>query len=136
MTTLDYTALIDAAREARERAYAPYSRFAVGAAVLTKSGQLFLGCNIENAAFPATVCAERTALFSAYAAGEREVLALAVVADTEGPVSPCGTCRQVIFELAPHSTVILANMHDAQVITAPHQLLPGGFTADSLPDQC
>ncbi|MDZ4721012.1 MAG: cytidine deaminase [Roseiflexaceae bacterium] len=130
---LNHKALIEAARAARELAYIPYSRFAVGAAVLTASGRVFPGCNIENAAYPATVCAERTALFSAYAAGEREIIALAVVADTSGPVSPCGTCRQVIHELAPHAVVILANMGDAQRVTSPQTLLPDGFDARELP---
>jgi cytidine deaminase len=129
----DYAALVAAAREARQRAYCPYSRFAVGAAVLTASGRIFPGCNIENAAYPACVCAERVALLSAYAAGEREILALAVAADTAGPASPCGTCRQVIFELAPRCTVVLANLADALLLTSPEALLPGGFTAESLP---
>jgi len=133
MATPDYSALIAAARSARDRAYAPYSRFAVGAAVLAGSGKLFLGCNIENAAFPVTVCAERVALFAAWAAGEREITALAVVAETVGPVSPCGSCRQVIFELAPHAVIVLANMGDAVQVTTPQALLPGGFTPDSLP---
>jgi cytidine deaminase len=129
----NHKALIDAARAARELAYIPYSRFAVGAAVLTASGRVFPGCNIENAAYPATVCAERTALFNAYAAGEREILAIAVVADTSGPVSPCGTCRQVIHELAPQATVLLANMGAALRITSPQALLPDGFDARELP---
>lgn len=132
-TTLDYAALVAAARVARERAYAPYSRFAVGAAALSTTGRVFHGCNIENAAYPATACAERVALWSAYAAGERDIAAIAVVADTEGPVSPCGTCRQVIFELAPRCVVVLGNMGAALRLMAPGQLLPGGFTADSLP---
>lgn len=133
MMTHDYTALIQAARTARERAYAPYSRFAVGAAALTSSGAVFLGCNIENAAFPVTCCAERVALFAAFAANQREIVALAVTADTPGPVSPCGSCRQVIFELAPNATIILTNLNDAQAITTPAALLPGGFTPDNLP---
>ena len=133
MTTLDYQALAAAARQARTRAYTPYSRFAVGAAALTRSGRLLLGCNIENAAYPVTICAERVALFTAWAEGERDIIALAVAADTEGPVSPCGSCRQVIFELAPHATIILANMGDAMHITTPEALLPGGFTPDNLP---
>lgn len=132
-TQPDYAALVAAAREARQRAYCPYSRFAVGAAALTASGRIFPGCNIENAAYPACVCAERVALLSAYAAGEREIVALAVAADTEGPVSPCGTCRQVIFELAPSCTVVLANLADALLLNSPEALLPGGFTAESLP---
>jgi cytidine deaminase len=132
-TQPDIPALVTAAGAARERAYAPYSRFAVGAAVLTSSGRVFPGCNIENAAYPSCLCAERIALTSAYAAGEREIVALAVVADTSGPVSPCGTCRQVIHELAPRCIVVLANMHGQTLQTTPQALLPGGFTAESLP---
>jgi cytidine deaminase len=128
-----HVTLIEQARLARERAYCPYSRFAVGAAVLTASGRIFYGCNIENAAYPSTVCAERTAVFSAYAAGEREIVALAVVADTSGPVSPCGTCRQVIHELAPRATIILANLGDAVLLTTPQELLPMGFEPSELP---
>jgi cytidine deaminase len=129
----DQAALVQAARAARERAYAPYSRFAVGAAVLTADGSLFYGCNVENAAYPATICAERVALTGAYAAGQREIVALAVVADTSGPVSPCGTCRQVIHELAPRATVVLANMAGALHTTTPAALLPDGFDAAELP---
>jgi cytidine deaminase len=132
-TQPDLQALLVAARAARERAYIPYSRFAVGAAVLTASGQVFPGCKIENAAYSVCLCAERVALTSAYAAGAREIVALAVVADTPGPVSPCGACRQVLFELAPQCAVLLANMSGATFETTPAQLLPGGFTADSLP---
>lgn len=131
----DVAALVAAAVAARERAYAPYSRFAVGAAVLTASGRVFPGCNVENAAYGATCCAERTALFSAYAAGERRITAVAVVADTAGPVSPCGTCRQVLAELAPGATVILANTAGAMHHTAPEELLPGAFTPAELPPQ-
>ena len=128
----DYAGLVAAARAARERAYAPYSRFAVGAAALTASGQIFPGCNLENAAYPASICAERVALFNAYASGEREIVALAIIADTASPVSPCGTCRQVLLELAPRCTVVLANMHGETQITTPGDLLPGGFTAEVL----
>ena len=129
----DLDALLQAARQARERAYAPYSRFAVGAAALTASGRVFPGCNIENAAYPSTICAERVALTSAYAAGERDVVALAVVADTSVPVSPCGTCRQVIHELAPNATVVLANMGAALQVVTPRELLPFGFDSSELP---
>ncbi len=130
----EYPALVMAARAAREQAYAPYSRFAVGAAALTASGRIFPGCNVENAAYPACLCAERVALVNAYAAGEHEIVALAVVADTPGPVSPCGTCRQVILELAPRCVITLANMRGDTLQTTPDALLPGGFTAESLPD--
>ena len=133
-TQPEYPALVMAARAARERAYAPYSRFAVGAAALTASGRIFPGCNVENAAYPACLCAERVALVSAYAAGEHEIVALAVVADTPGPASPCGTCRQVILELAPRCVITLANMRGDTFQTTPDGLLPGGFTAESLPE--
>jgi len=132
MTTPDYASLVAAATQARLRAYAPYSHFAVGAVALSSSGLLFPGCNIENAAYPATTCADRIALFNAYAAGERDIVALAIVADTLGPVSPCGTCRQVIFELAPHAVVILANLRGQQRITTPLELLPDGFSSSRL----
>jgi cytidine deaminase len=121
------------AATARERAYCPYSGFAVGAAVLTASGRVFPGCNVENAAYPSTICAERAALLGAYAAGEREIVALAVIADTAGPVSPCGTCRQVIHELAPGCAVTLANTRGDIRLTTPQELLPGGFTPEDLP---
>ena len=124
----DYSTLVTAALDARKRAYAPYSHFAVGAAVLTASGTVYPGCNIENAAYPATVCAERVALWSAYAAGEREIVAVAVVTATEGPASPCGTCRQVIAELAPTCVVILTNLHGNTIEMRPDQLLPHGFS--------
>jgi len=100
---------------------------------LTASGRAFPGCNVENAAYPATICAERAALLGAYAAGEREIVALAVIADTVGPVSPCGTCRQVIQELAPRCTVVLTNTRGDLQVTTPQELLPGGFTGEDLP---
>lgn len=125
--TTELMELLAAAAAARERAYCPYSTFAVGAAVRTASGALFYGCNIENAAYPSTICAERVALFSAYASGEREITALAVIADTPEPVSPCGGCRQVIFELAPRAVVLLANLRGAWRITSVEELLPDGF---------
>src|SRR5689334_9346105 len=96
---MDNLHLIEEAKKSRLQAYAPYSRFQVGAVLAGKSGWLYPGFNIENAAYSMCNCAERTALFSAFAQGEREFTALAVVADTEGPVSPCGACRQVISEL-------------------------------------
>jgi cytidine deaminase len=134
-TPADYSALIAQAIAARERAYCPYSGFAVGAAVLTASERIFPGCNVENAAYPATVCAERTALLSAYAAGEREITAIAVVADTPRPVSPCGTCRQVLHELAPRCAVVLANLRGDILLATPQGLLPSGFTSEDLPEK-
>lgn len=123
----DYAALATAAINARALAYAPYSRFQVGAVVLTTTGRLFLGGNIENAAYPMTICAERVALFSAYAAGEREIVALAVATDTADVASPCGACRQVIFELAPRARLLLVNLAGAQRFTSAAELLPHGF---------
>lgn len=133
---VDYTALLAAAMIARERAYAPYSQFAVGAALLTTDGQIFYGCNIENAAYPVTLCAERAAFAAAWSAGQRQVVALAVVADTVVPVSPCGMCRQFMFELAPELPVLLANCTGKQHHTTPRTLLPGGFApSDVLPNK-
>ncbi len=127
MTQPDYAALAEAAIAARERSYAPYSHFHVGAAVLTAAGNIFLGGNIENAAYPMTICAERVAIFSAYAAGEREIVALAVVTPTDDAASPCGACRQVILELAPRSIIILLNLSGARRRVTPQDLLPFGF---------
>jgi cytidine deaminase len=132
MTQPDYAALAQAAIAARDLAYAPYSRFAVGAAVLTAAGRVFLGGNIENAAYPMTICAERVALFSAYAAGERTIVALAVATPTDDVASPCGACRQVIFELAPQCGILLLNLHGNQRLTTPGELLPHGFGSAQL----
>ena len=119
--------LVTAALVARERAYAPYSGYAVGAALLTARGAVFAGCNIENAAYGPSICAERVALGSAYAAGDRRIAALAVVTPTDGPASPCGICRQVIAELAPDAVVVLANLRGERRVTTPQELLPFGF---------
>ncbi len=125
--------LIKEAKIAREKAYVPYSKFQVGAALLTTDGKIYHGCNVENAAFSMTNCAERTAFFSAYAHGDRQFEMLAVVADTDGPVSPCGACRQVISELCPKDMkVILTNLNgDTQELTVA-ELLPGAFSPEDL----
>ena len=119
--------LLNAALSARERAYAPYSKFLVGAAVLAKSGKIYTGCNIENASYGLTVCAERNALFSAVGAGEREFIALCVVGDTEAPISPCGACRQVMTEFKV-PRIILANLKDDVKECTLEELLPYGFS--------
>ena len=122
--------LLTLARSAREQAYAPYSNFQVGAALLTRDGRRFSGCNVENASYGLCNCAERTALFSAIAAGCRpgDFAALAVVADTEDPVSPCGACRQVMSELCDDAMpVLLANLHGDTQQTSVAALLPGSF---------
>jgi len=99
--------LVKAARAARLHSYSPYSRFRVGAAVLTKSGKIFAGCNIENSSYGLTVCAERTALFKAVSEGHRQFVALAIATDEPDFVSPCGACRQVIQDLAGDVEIIL-----------------------------
>ena len=122
--------LMLAAREARELAYAPYSNFHVGAAVLTRDGRTFTGCNVENASYGLCNCAERTALFNAVAAGCRpgDFVQLAVIADTPGPVSPCGACRQVMAELCDETMpVLMGNLADALEETTVGTLLPGSF---------
>lgn len=97
----EWSDLAHAAWQARSQAYAPYSRFAVGAALLTADGTIFAGTNVENLSFGLTICAERAAVFAAVAQGHREFLRLLIVAETEAPISPCGACRQVLAEFAP-----------------------------------
>jgi cytidine deaminase len=125
--------LIQEAFKARELAYVPYSKFQVGAALLSKDGQVFHGCNIENAAYSMTNCAERTALFKAYSDGVTQFESLVVTADTDGPVSPCGACRQVISELCDDEMeIILTNLKgDVQRIQV-KDLLPGAFSPKDL----
>jgi len=100
------TELLAAARQARERAYAPHSHFRVGAAVLGADGRVYAGCNVENSSFGLTICAERNAIFSMVAAGEREIREVLIIGDTEEFLPPCGACRQVIAEFAPPSVVV------------------------------
>jgi cytidine deaminase len=120
-------ALLAFAREAQERAYAPYSMFRVGAAVFTSEGEIFQGVNIENAAFGSTMCAERAALAAAVSAGHRDIAAVAVVGDSEAPTVPCGACRQVLAEFNPEMRVIMgAQSDDVRVMTL-DELLPEAF---------
>lgn len=114
---MSHKSLIDAAAKIREQAYAPYSEFSVGAALLTKSGKVFTGCNVENASLGLTICAERAALTSAIAAGEKEFVAVAVVTSFHEPVFPCGACRQVLAEFTPDLEVVAATI-DGQTDTA------------------
>ncbi|RZI50062.1 cytidine deaminase [Aeribacillus pallidus] len=130
---MDSYQLIEEAKRAREFAYAPYSRFKVGAALLTKDGKVYKGCNIENAAYSMCNCAERTAIYKAVSEGENEFAAIAIVADTKRPVSPCGACRQVIAELCPKNMkVILANLNGDYNELTVEQLLPEAFTSEDL----
>jgi cytidine deaminase len=108
-------------------AYAPYSNFRVGAAILSKSGRVFSGCNVENASYGLTLCAERAALVNAVSAGEKEFLAIAVVADTKDPVPPCGACRQVLSEFSPEMLVVMSNIRGKSKISKLTQLLPDSF---------
>jgi cytidine deaminase len=125
--------LIAAARAARERAYAPYSRFAVGAALLDEQGRIHAGCNIENAAYPQGLCAEAAALAHLVVAGGTRVLAAAVVADGARPVTPCGGCRQKLREFAADDApVLVADLESLQLTTTLGALLPMGFGPEHL----
>jgi len=131
LTTEESTSLIDLAREASRRAYAPYSKYQVGAVVRTKSGRIFTGCNIENAAFPSGTCAERVAIFKAVSEGEREFDVIAVVTPNGG--TPCGACRQVMAEFGLDTLVLIANGRGELVSeTTVMELLPGAFTPEKL----
>ncbi len=121
-------ALFKQAKHALEYAYVPYSNFQVGAAVQMKSGNIYTGCNIENASFSLTCCAERTAIFKAVSTGETDFVSIAVVANTDGPVSPCGACRQVMAEFFTNETIIyLTNIHGEQHKTNITEILPFYF---------
>ena len=115
----DSDRLVEAARAARERAIAPYSTFKVGAALLTTSGRIYGGCNVENASYGLTVCAERVALLKALSEGERAFALVAVVADTDRPTPPCGACRQLLWEYCGDIPVVMANL---TAVTARHQM--------------
>ena len=115
----DFSALVEAARHARNRAIAPYSGFTVGAAIQTRDGVVITGCNIENASYGLTMCAERVALLKALSEGHRDFVAVAVVADTASPTPPCGPCRQLLWEYCGDVTIVLGNLTS---ISAHHQL--------------
>jgi cytidine deaminase len=121
--------LVEAAKRARERAVAPFSRFRVGAALETASGKVFTGCNIESASYGLTVCAERVAIWKALSEGERDFKRLAVVADTETLTPPCGTCRQIIWEFCRDAEVVFANLRGESESFNVRELLPRAFDA-------
>lgn len=132
---MDKNELIDIAIDARKLSYSPYSNFKVGAAVLCEGGEVFVGSNIENASYPLCMCAERNALYNAMMHGKtkKDFVALAVVADTEKPCSPCGACRQVIDEIFPSTAPIyLANLKGDVKETSSKELLPFSFGKDDL----
>lgn len=125
------TKLIQVAIEARKKAYVPYSHYPVGAALLTKSGKIYTGANIENAAFSVTICAERTAIFKAVSEGERDLQAIAVVTKNGG--TPCGSCRQAMAEFNPNMKIYIANEKGELVQeTTLKEILPGYFGPESL----
>ncbi|HLJ40669.1 MAG TPA: cytidine deaminase [Candidatus Acidoferrales bacterium] len=128
----DEEKLVAAARQARERAHAPFSEFRVGAAVRTKSGRTFGGCNVENASYGLTICAERVAIFKAISEGEREFEAIAVVTDTDTLTPPCGACRQIIWEFCGDVPVILANLKGKVERESSAKLLPRPFDSSNL----
>ena len=131
MDEQQWDALKQAAVLARSRAYAPYSEFTVGAALQTKSGAVFIGCNVENASYGATICAERAALAAALVAGERELVGLVIASGAKSPTPPCGICRQSLAELAP-SLPIRSYNDDTHAEYALSALLPEAFSSDQL----
>lgn len=127
---VDYSNLIQKAIDARENAYVPYSNFKVGAAVLTEDNKIYAGCNIENASYGATNCAERTAIFKAVSEGHTKIKAIAVIGDTATYTYPCGICRQVIVEFAIDKDIdiILVKNEKEYIIKKLDEILPGAFT--------
>ena len=131
MSDAAWDSLQRAAVDARKNAYAPYSRFSVGAALRARSGAVFVGCNVENASYGATICAERAALAAAVAAGERDFVALAIASGAESPTPPCGICRQALAELAPNLPIrsFTGDVHAQYTLDA---LLPDAFGPEQL----
>jgi cytidine deaminase len=125
--TIDWPELRRLAEQAAEAAYAPYSHFHVGAALLAEDGRIFSGCNVENASFGLTVCAERTAIFTAVSARVRRYSGLVVVTSSDAPVTPCGACRQVLHEFQPGFEVRCYGKSGAELITSTTELLPRAF---------
>jgi cytidine deaminase len=131
-SVLEHEALVEAARQARENAHAPYSNFRVGAALRATSGRIFGGSNVENATYGLTLCAERVAIFKAMSEGERGFDAIAVVTDTEALTPPCGACRQLIWEFCGDVPVILANLKGKTEMLQMRELFPKPFDSRNL----
>jgi len=130
---MDYKNLVSKAFEGKKNAYAPYSNFKVGAAVLAEDGKVYIGCNIENASYGATNCAERTAIFKAVSEGNKAIKAIAIVGVENNYTYPCGVCRQVIAEFALKDTkIILGKNEDEYLVKTLDELLPGAFTKKDL----
>ena len=124
--------LVAAAAIARARAFAPYSKFQVGAALEAADGAVVMGCNVESASYGLTMCAERTAIFKGVSEGLRRFVKVAVVTDTDAPTPPCGACRQLLWEFAPDAVVLLANLKGDVVQYTVRELLPAAFDAGQL----
>lgn len=124
---IDWDMLITAAKKARENAYARFSNFKVGAALLTADGKIFSGCNVENSSYGLTNCAERTAVFKAVSEGSTKFIALAVYTDANPPATPCGACRQVMYEFNPDLEIVCANSMGISEKIKLSDLLPAGF---------
>lgn len=130
---MDYNILIQKAIEARKNSYSPYSNFKVGAAVLGEDDNIYLGCNVENASYGATNCAERTAIFNAIANGNRQIKAIALIGDTKTYTYPCGICRQVIVEFSDENTdIIIVKNENEYLVKKVEEILPGAFTKKDL----
>lgn len=132
MTDIDRQELIKKAKEAREYSYSPYSNFPIGAALLTEDGRIYTGANVENASFGLTNCAERTAIFKAVSEGHTKFKAIAVIADSKRPITPCGACRQVINEFGSNIKVIMANLEGEVLERESGELLPGAFEREDM----
>jgi cytidine deaminase len=126
--------LIAAATAVRERAFAPYSHFQVGAALEAEDGSIVTGCNVESASYGLTICAERTAIVKGVSEGKRIFKRVAIVADTPNPTPPCGACRQLLWEFAPDAEVVLSNLQGKTVRFTMRELLPAAFDARQLAD--
>lgn len=132
MKTFSQNKLIEEAKIAREKACAEFSNFKVGAVVVTESGNKYLGCNIESSSYGLTICAERVAIFKALSEGEKNISEIVVIADTNGPVSPCGACRQIMVDYASDAKVTLTNMNGDVKNTTVQELLPDSFSRSDL----
>jgi len=128
---IDFDLLLDQAKSASEKAYAPYSGYKVGAALLCSAGTVLTGCNVENASYSLTICAERNAVFQAVAAGQRDFLALAIYVDGEVLFPPCGACRQVLAEFNPNLHILYANRLGS-ILSDLDTLLPQAFTLSEI----
>lgn len=133
IASMDLASLIRRAREARDRAYAPYSNFRVGAAVLSESGHIYTGCNVENATYGATICAERAAVCAMVAAGDTRLVAVAVFSEASPPATPCGICRQVLAEFADDAVVVVATSQMRRSLSLA-RLLPEKFALGASAD--